>query len=672
MAAPPSVSVVIRAKNEAAGIRRTIELVQQQEGIGSEPEIIVVDSGSTDGTVDIVRKAEVPVITIPAGSFTFGGSLNRGCQEAHGEVIVALSAHAYPPDERWLARMLESFADPRVACASGEDRGPDRVLLDGRVSQDMELARRYPQWGYSNAAGAFRAELWQQKPFRADMPGTEDKEWAWHWLQRDSLVVIGSDLQVDHDHSKDPIHDLFERARREWVGFGMYLDLEPYSARQVLRDWWSERDGYRSTARARLSHRRASRLAGRWAGQRASRAARRDQLRLAVMADEFPALSETFVTTEIGELRRAGHDVRVEAIDRAVDSAASVPEDLPVRYMTDESLPAKLRDVTWLAARHPGGCIRDLRSRRRWKTEERVRPLRALAGRARRATRESVTQLHVHFANESALEAMRIGRITGVPYSVTAHAYDIFLSPMNLAEKLDSAAFVTTGCEYNARHLRRLVKDPASVHTIVMGVDGERFRRTEPHPSGRIVLAVGRLVEKKGFDVLLEAAALLRQRDRLDELVIAGDGPLRNELEALSEACGLEEVTTFAGAQTPGEIRAALERAAVLAMPCVIARDGDRDSMPVVCKEALAMEVPVVASDEVGLPELITPGWGRLVAPRDPEALAEALAELLSLPVDERAAMGRSGREWVLEHCDAARETAKLVELVRTRVILEL
>jgi colanic acid/amylovoran biosynthesis glycosyltransferase len=120
----------------------------------------------------------------------------------------------------------------------------------------------------------------------------------------------------------------------------------------------------------------------------------------------------------------------------------------------------------------------------------------------------------------------------------------------------------------------------------------------------------------------------------------------------------------LAGAAEHDAVRARLEAADLLAMPSVVAADGDRDSMPVVVKEALAMEVPVVASDEVGLPEVVQPAWGRLVAPGDPDALAAGIEELLALSVEERAAMGRAGREFVLECCDVEREAARLLELV--------
>jgi glycosyltransferase involved in cell wall biosynthesis len=140
---------------------------------------------------------------------------------------------------------------------------------------------------------------------------------------------------------------------------------------------------------------------------------------------------------------------------------------------------------------------------------------------------------------------------------------------------------------------------------------------------------------------------------------IVGAGPLEGELRALAG-----ERVEFAGARQPDEVRELLESAHLLAMPCVVAGDGDRDSMPVVVKEALAMEVPVVATGEVGLPELVRPEWGRLVPPRDSRALAGAIAELLALPDGERAAMGRAGRAHVLEAASVARETEKLAGLI--------
>jgi colanic acid/amylovoran biosynthesis glycosyltransferase len=377
-------------------------------------------------------------------------------------------------------------------------------------------------------------------------------------------------------------------------------------------------------------------------------------LRILVATDRFPELSETFVTAEIEALAALGHTVRVESTWRAERPNPNLA--IKATFMAEDGRRAKLRDLLWLASRHPLGCFSDLLKRRRWRREESVRPLRDLAPAARRLARGGEQHVHVHFAAEAALDWMRIAAILGVPYSVTAHAYEIFMSPANLREKLERAAFATTGCEYNVRHLRS-VAPAADLHEIVMGVDGDRFQRATPYPDGREphVLAVGRLVEKKGFRHLVEAAGELPGV----RVSIVGAGPLEDELRSLAG-----ESVDFLGARSPDEVRELLETADLLAMPCVVAADVDRDSMPVVVKEALAMEVPVVASDEVGLPELVRPEWGRLVPPGDPHALAAAIAELLALPHEERAAMGRAGRAHVLEAASVRRETEKLARLI--------
>jgi glycosyltransferase involved in cell wall biosynthesis len=179
------------------------------------------------------------------------------------------------------------------------------------------------------------------------------------------------------------------------------------------------------------------------------------------------------------------------------------------------------------------------------------------------------------------------------------------------------------------------------------------------------VLAVGRLVEKKGFADLLDAVALLERRAPLDGVTIVGDGPLRGALQARAERLGISHRVRFAGSVAPADVARALEAADLLAMPCVVAADGDRDSMPVVVKEALAMELMVVATAEVGLPELVQDGWGRLVPPHDGAALADAIAELLALAPDERAAMGARGREFVRRHCDVDAEAGRLLALIQ-------
>lgn len=263
----PLASVVVRTRDEARSIGRLIELLKGQT-IADRLELLVVDSGSRDGTVAIARSSGAEIIEVPASEFTFGRALNIGCARASAPLIIALSAHAFPRSERWAERMVSSFDDERVACASGAQCHPSGSPLSKPLLLDLELARRYPFFGYSNSSGGFRAELWRERPFREDMPGTEDKEWGWHWLHEGWRSLFDPALLVEHDHSHDALPLVFERARREWVGFGMYLELPPYGLRELAHEWWRELDGHRTSATARLSPWRLARLAGKYAGLR--------------------------------------------------------------------------------------------------------------------------------------------------------------------------------------------------------------------------------------------------------------------------------------------------------------------------------------------------------------------------------------------------------------------
>jgi colanic acid/amylovoran biosynthesis glycosyltransferase len=203
------------------------------------------------------------------------------------------------------------------------------------------------------------------------------------------------------------------------------------------------------------------------------------------------------------------------------------------------------------------------------------------------------------------------------------------------------------------------------LHEVVMGVDPGGFRRAAPYPGGGTVAAIGRLVEKKGFASLVEAVAGIED-GVLERLLIVGDGPLRAELEETAAELGVANKVEFLGGLDPDGVRGVLEAADLLAMPCVVAADGDRDSMPVVVKEAMAMEIPVIATDEVGLPEAVGPDRGRLVPPGDSAALAGAIAEVLRLPADERAAMGRTGRDWVASNATLELQAARTLELIES------
>jgi rhamnosyltransferase len=266
------VSVIIRVRDERANLERCLGLMAAQRGV-EEVELIVVDGGSRDGTPDAARDRGARVlVTDPLAPFSFGGALNLGARHASHEVLISLSAHAFPRDPGWLSRLAAALEGaPERACACGDTYGPDGAPLRAPIDQDASLADRRPEWGYANAAGAFRAELWRRRPFRADLPGCEDKEWALYWLREGYRCRVDPALAVEHDHTHDSLSAIYARARREAEAYVMFLGADAPGAtgmRGLAREWWSDTRWYGSPLRARLSHRRAARLLGAHRGRR--------------------------------------------------------------------------------------------------------------------------------------------------------------------------------------------------------------------------------------------------------------------------------------------------------------------------------------------------------------------------------------------------------------------
>jgi rhamnosyltransferase len=242
----PLISIIIRARNEAASLPRCLELVREQEHHGQAAEIVLVDNGSADASAAVALEYGAQVLSLPTAAFTFGGALNLGASNARGEILVALSAHAFLPDPGWLDRLAHALSDPMVACASGDRYGPTGQPLTAAFEHDLAVARAHPFSGYSNAAGGFRAGLWRRRPFRTDLPGSEDREWAWYWLQQGYRCIIDPALAVEHDHTHDPVASIYRRTRREAEGLARFMAPELPAPPPLVREWWSDTRFYDS------------------------------------------------------------------------------------------------------------------------------------------------------------------------------------------------------------------------------------------------------------------------------------------------------------------------------------------------------------------------------------------------------------------------------------------
>jgi glycosyltransferase involved in cell wall biosynthesis len=265
--------------------------------------------------------------------------------------------------------------------------------------------------------------------------------------------------------------------------------------------------------------------------------------------------------------------------------------------------------------------------------------------------------VHAHFADRAAIVALVASRLLGLPYSLTAHANDIYVEPTLLAVKISEASFVATCTGYNAAHLARAAAVGSDVACIYHGLDAQQYLPDAALRRGRLLLlAVGQLKEKKGFAYLIEACQILRADGHEFSCEIIGDGPLRDELEAQIRDSSLEETVALRGALEHHEVIAAYREAAVFVLPCVTAADGDRDGIPNVILEAMAMELPV------GIPEAVADGeTGLLVPPRDAAALAAALADLMS-DGDYRHRLGREGRHRVVKVFDVEANVQQLLD----------
>jgi len=265
--------------------------------------------------------------------------------------------------------------------------------------------------------------------------------------------------------------------------------------------------------------------------------------------------------------------------------------------------------------------------------------------------RAGISHLHAHWATGPATAAMVLSRLLGLPFSFTAHAYDVWREQLLLPEKLRSATFAVTCTEYNRQHLAATYAVPLDkIVTVHHGVDVHRYTPFERTSRGEAcIISVGRLVEQKGFDRLLRACRRLVESGESFRCEIIGDGPLRERLEGLVEEYRLRDRVTLVGRLHQDDLRKRYAAADMFVLFCVPASDDDRDGIPNVLIEAMATELPVVSTRFSGVPEIVVDEeTGILVGTDDESAQAEAVRRMLRDP-ELRRGMGRAGRIRVME-----------------------
>lgn len=385
----------------------------------------------------------------------------------------------------------------------------------------------------------------------------------------------------------------------------------------------------------------------------------------------FPELTETFIRREIEALERSESTVMIMAMEQARTPLRD-PEadgrkviDLSQRATSEPSRTGARRRRLWpFCTAVVKDCIAlKLHPRR----SARCLRLAFFALRGSKQLPMELERFHAHFANDAAALARYLSILSDTPYSVTAHAYDLYQDPYLLRSNLESAHHVFTVSRANLDVLLSMASEegwPRDRFSVLRcGIDLSQFHYRDPPPPSTPLrlLCVARLVPKKGHGILLEAVRQLVAEDVPVMLRIVGDGPLRAQLR--DQASDLRSNVEFLGGVPPQEIPTLMQESDLVVLASRVAEDGDRDGLPVSLIEACALGVPVLSTAVSGIPELITQETGLLVPPDSPGLLAGAVHAFLKEPHARRVERCRLARRAVEESFDVHQQAATLRSL---------
>lgn len=364
--------------------------------------------------------------------------------------------------------------------------------------------------------------------------------------------------------------------------------------------------------------------------------------KIAYVLPRFPVLSETFVSTEIRAMQRSGHHIVPVAFEHHDGKYQLRDEDLKKNTL-------HLSDVSKLAALKALPYLRSSMFKAiDFALKQNGLSFKSLLGNALKlaylARRESCNHFHAHFAQATAATAIVAARLCGATVSFVGHGYDVYATPEDLELKLNTADFVVAVCEDMSRYFQMLAPK-ANVSLIYCGVDVERFQRIkvpsretvntgdDEHPAPakeRKLLFVGRLCETKGLFTLLKALASIPHYNR-PCLDIVGDGILKNELASYVRDCQLTEHVKFLGAKQSSWLIFNSHHYDAVVLPFEKAPNGDRDTGPVVVKEAMALRLPVITTFFMGCNEILTQTSALRVPTNNPAALSTAITKFLRM-----------------------------------------
>jgi len=375
-------------------------------------------------------------------------------------------------------------------------------------------------------------------------------------------------------------------------------------------------------------------------------------MKIAYVLKRFPRFSETFIVNEILELEKQGVEVEIYAL-------MLPPEDeirhenlalikAPVFYLPlkDQSkhiciLQGSAIDIPSekgldKSLTDPSFIFDDLFPGK--KSSAAIHLSFQAYALAMLASGRGVEHFHAHFATDSTTVALIASRISQIAYSFTAHAKDIYHTYVSvekdkalLEKKINEASFVITVSEFNRQHLNVITDNQSKdkIMRLYNGIDLSKFT-SSGKKNHRQFIAVGRLVEKKGFSYLIDACAILKSNAVKFKCLIVGEGPERETLIDKINEHGLQDDVFLLGSQTQDVLKTTINQSEFMVLPCVVTDSGDRDGLPTVLLEAMSMSLAVISTRVAGVPEIIDDKeTGLLVAPNNPQQLSQAINQLL-------------------------------------------
>ncbi len=389
-----------------------------------------------------------------------------------------------------------------------------------------------------------------------------------------------------------------------------------------------------------------------------------DGRRVGYVVKRYPRLAETFILNEILAHEAAGLELEIFSLRSPIDGCFH--HDLArvkaqVTYVPGPSVKA---EEFWPTVGRAHDTLADAETIFEVCHGESAGDVYQAILLAEAVRERGVCHLHAHFATVATSVARLAARLAGIPYTFTAHAKDIYDNSVDenqLRRKLRDAATVVTVSDYNVEYLReRFGADAATVQRVYNGLDLQDFTYCPPHDRPALVVGVGRLVDKKGFKDLIDACAVLTSRGRDYQCEIIGHGVLHAQLAEQLSRLGLGDRVRLLGPLPRSEVIERVRRAALLATPCVVSEHGNRDGLPTVLLEAMALGTPCISTAVTGIPELVRNGETGLIAEQhDPASLADEIERLLDDPA-LRVRLAANARRVIEAEFDIHRNTPVL------------